>query len=97
MLDSDWTKCCSSYLVVVKDVCSPGITRVPGIYGNHPPRGRITIAAKHICIKLWRKGEEGGEKERRSGEEGDEKGRKWGTVSGEVGEKKHGEGGECGV
>ena len=65
MQDSDWTKCCPSYLVVVKDVCSPGITRVPGVYGNHPPRGRITIAAQHICIKLGGKREEEGEKGRK--------------------------------
>ena len=92
MQDSDWTKCCPSYLVVVKDVCSPGITRVPGIYGNHPPRRRITIAAQHICIKLGGKEDEKG---RRSGGG-------MGNISGEEGEKKsewriciHGEGGEC--
>ena len=101
MQDSDWTKHCPSYLVVVKDVCSPGVTRVPGIYGNHPPRGRITIAAQNICIKLGGKREEGGEKGRRSGgggRENNEWGRggegkeKWGeeggTMSGEEGEKK---------
>ena len=59
MHGSDWTKWWPSYLVAVKDVCSPGGTRIPGIYGNHSPRGRITVAAQYICIKLWGKGEKG--------------------------------------
>ena len=99
MQDSDWTKHCPSYLIVVKDVCSPGVTRVPGIYGNHPPRGRILIAAQHICIKLGGKREEGGEKGRRSGgRKGEQcvgkRGRREGEVGRGRGNNEWGRGGE---